>query len=422
MAAAASAALQRSLHTITGGLIVAPQLSPSPYATVAATNGDHPLPGRHSFTAAERIGELAAGMRSDDVAIVLLSGGATSLIAAPLRGMSESDLGQLFELLMTSGLDITAMNAVRKRFSRWGAGRLSLALAPARSYAYVMSDVLGDNPADVGSGPCTPDATTVKEVIDLLQRSNILPKLSPAMRDYLTRVSRGVIPETPKQSHPAFAHVSTRVIGSNRLALDAVRAQATAMSLDVETISTPLHGEAARSGNIIAQTLIERAQQGQRGCVVWGGETTVQLLPPAPPFTGRGAHTVEAQVPGLPPTGGRCQELALAAARTLNTAGDVGALITILAAGTDGRDGPTDAAGAFADASVWTQIRESGRDPDLAPGAIQALERLTFGRIPAPGYLASPGPAGAFRGSRRKIPLGPPVGIPQRSPSPIRKA
>lgn len=366
MAAAACAALQRSLHTIAGGLIVAPEASPSPYATVGATSGDHPLPGRHSFTAADRIGELAAGMRSDDVAIVLLSGGATSLIAAPLRGLSESDLGQLFELLMASGLDIKAMNSVRKRFSRWGAGRLSLALAPARTHAFVMSDVLGDDPADVGSGPCTPDATTVKQVIDLLQRSNILPKLSPAMREYLTRVSRGVIPETPKQTHPAFAHVSTRVIGSNRLALDAVRAHASTMSLEVEMIAAPLQGEAARSGSVIAQTLIERAQQGKRGCIVWGGETTVQLTPPAPAFIGRGAHTVEAPVATLPPTGGRCQELALSASRTLSMAGDGGANITILAAGTDGRDGPTDAAGAFADAALWALIRESGRDPEIA--------------------------------------------------------
>src|SRR5205823_4346184 len=138
---------------------------------------DHPLPGRHSFTAAGRIGEVAAGMRSDDVAIVLMSGGASSLIAAPLRGMAESDLGQLFELLLGSGLDIRAMNAVRKRFARWGAGRLALALAPARTFVYVMSDVPGDDPADVGSGPCTPDPNTVKDVIEILQKSVILSRL-----------------------------------------------------------------------------------------------------------------------------------------------------------------------------------------------------------------------------------------------------
>jgi glycerate 2-kinase len=366
MAAAAAAAMQRSLITIAGGVIVSPEPMASPYATVAALKGDHPLPGRHSFTAAERIGETAAGMRSDDVAIVLLSGGVTSLIAAPLRGMAEADLGQLFELLLASGLDIRKMNAVRKRFTRWGAGRLALALAPARTYAYVMSDVLGDDPADIGSGPCAPDPWTVKQVAELLQQAGILTRISPAMRDYLNGVSRGVIPETPKHTHPAFAHVSTRVIGSNRLAVDAVSAYAKQISLDAESVGTPLQGEAATAGTMIADALLRRAQQARPGCIVWGGETTVQLSAMATPPTARGAATTALAPPGAPPSGGRCQELALGAARRLSHGDDKGYRITILAAGTDGRDGTTEAAGAFADSTLWTTIGESGRDPELA--------------------------------------------------------
>ena len=165
MATAAVASLQRSLRTIAGGVVVGTELQPSPYATLTMLAGDHPLPGRHSFTAAQQIGTTTVGMRSSDVAIVLLSGGASSLIAAPLRGISEADLGQLFELLLGSGLDIRAINAIRKRFTRWGAGRLALALAPARTYSFVISDVPGDDVGDVGSGPCTPDTFTVREVI-----------------------------------------------------------------------------------------------------------------------------------------------------------------------------------------------------------------------------------------------------------------
>ncbi|MEO8334515.1 MAG: DUF4147 domain-containing protein [bacterium] len=363
MAAAAAASLQRSLLTIAGGVIVSPEPMASPYATVVALEGDHPLPGRHSFTAAERIGDTAAGMRSDDVAIVLLSGGVTSLIAAPLRGMAEADLGQLFELLLGSGLDIRKMNAVRKRFTRWGAGRMALSLAPARTHVFVMSDVLGDEPADIGSGPCTPDPWTIKQVIELLTQSNLLARISPAMRDYLTGVSRGVIPETPKATHPAFAHVSTRVIGSNRLALDAISAHARQISLDVESIAVPLQGDAATAGAQIADELLRRARQGRPGCIVWGGETTVQLHGPAAPVA-RGASALAAA--GAPPSGGRCQELALAASKRLSENGDDGRRITILAAGTDGRDGTTDAAGAFADATIWEQIRQGGRDPDVA--------------------------------------------------------
>ena len=357
MAAAASATLQRALHRIAGGIIVAPTAQASPYATVNVLAGDHPLPGRQSFTAAARIGDAAAGMRSDDVAIVLLSGGTTSLIAAPLRGLAEADLGQLFELLLGSGLDIRMMNAARKRFSRWGAGRLALALAPARTFTYIISDVVGDDPADIGSGPCTPDDFTVKQVTELLQKAGVLQRLSPAMRDYLTSVSRGMTPETPKRTHPAFAHVTTRVIGSNRLALDALAAHARSSGIDVECVPTPLTGDASACGTVVADALLQRARDGRRGCIAWGGETTVRLA---------SGHDGVLGSPGGPPGGGRCQELAMAAGRRLAEGGPAAARITLLAAGTDGRDGTSSAAGAFADAELWAAIRDGGRDPELA--------------------------------------------------------
>ena len=363
MAAAAVAALKRQLLTIVGGVIIAPELEPSPHAALRALQGNHPLPGRLSFTAAERIGDTAVGMRSDDIAVVLLSGGVSSLIAAPLRGMSEADVGQLFELLLGAGLDIHQMNGVRKRFTRWGAGRLALALAPARTFTFAISDVIGDDPADIGSGPCTPDAMTVKEVVDLLQRTSLLARLSPAMREYLTGVARGSLPETPKTTHPAFAHVSTRVIGSNRLAVDAVAAHARTLPMDADVISAPLSGDAASCGAALADALLVRAQQGRCGCVVWGGETTVELNSRSPHLVG-GHAAIGTTEP--PPSGGRCQELVLAAARRLAQAGDVAQRITLLAAGTDGRDGTVDAAGAFADAHIWSAIRESGRDPEVA--------------------------------------------------------
>ena len=365
MAAAAVATLQRSLHTIAGGVVVSPEQRPTPYATLAAFAGDHPLPGRGSFTAAERIGATAAGMRSSDLAIVLLSGGASSLIAAPLRGMSEADLGYLFELLLASGLDVRAMNGVRKRFTRWGAGRLAIALAPARTRVFVISDVPGDEVADVGSGPCAPDPLTVRDVIASLQSAGLFTRVAPSMREYLGAVARGLMPETPKASHPAFAHVKTRLIGTNQLALDAVLRQAASLSVRAERGGFPLAGDAARCGERVAQTLLERARDGATGVVVWGGETTVQLTG-TPAFSGRlGARGGEAP-PGTPPTGGRCQELALAASRVLAEAGDAGRRVTLLAAGTDGRDGPTDAAGAYADAELWETIRRGGHDPALA--------------------------------------------------------
>jgi len=355
MASAAITTLQRNRHTIAAGIIVAPEPLASPYAPVSALVGDHPLPGRNSFSAAQRIGELAGGMRSDDVAIVLISGGATSLIGAPLRGMGESDLVQLYEMLLGSGLDIHEMNAVRKRFTRWGGGRLALALAPARTHTLIISDVVGDDPSDIASGPCTPDPNTVRDVIAILERTGLYGRLAPSMREYLTGVQRGVIPETPRRTHPAFAHVSTRVIGSNRLATLAAAERATAHALPVIRSDRLLDGDAAQRGAALASELTQRARDGWRGCMIWGGETTVNLATTA---------TVDASAPA--PRGGRCQELALSAARVLANAGEPGARVTLLAAGTDGRDGPTDAAGAFADASVWEAIRATGRAPELA--------------------------------------------------------
>ncbi|MEO8561186.1 MAG: DUF4147 domain-containing protein [bacterium] len=355
MASAAIAALQRSRHTIAAGVVVGPEHLPSPYPTLTSLVGDHPIPGRSSFAAAQRIGELAGGMRSDDVAIVLISGGATSLIGAPLRGMVETDLIQLYELLIGSGLDIREMNAVRKRFTRWGGGRLALALAPARTHSLIISDVAGDDPSDIASGPCTPDPNTVRDVLAILERAALYGRIAPSMREYLTGVLRGVIPETPRSTHPAFAHVSTRVIGSNRLATLAAAERAAALGLPVVRSDALLTGDAAPCGAALASELVKRARDGWRGCMIWGGETTVRL---GALGTGDGAAFM--------PQGGRCQELALAAARVLAESGDDARHVTLLAAGTDGRDGPTDAAGAFADANVWEAIRASGRAPELA--------------------------------------------------------
>ena len=358
MAAAAVASLEHDEHSIAAGIVITPDEQPSPHRAITLFAGDHPIPGRRSLAAAQRIGELAAGVRSDDVALVLISGGATSLIGAPLRGMVEAELVQLYELLLRSGLDIREMNAVRKRFARWGAGRLAVALAPARTHALLISDVESDDPADIASGPCTADPNSVHDVIAILERTGLYGRISPSMREYLAGVARGTIPETPRASDPAFARLTTRIIGSNRLSTQAAARRAAERSMPVVDNGSVLTGDAARCGATLASSLLERARDGWRGCVIWGGETTVQL--------GESASSAESAGGSPSPLGGRCQELALSAARVLAEGGEAARHVTLLAAGTDGRDGPTDAAGAFADATVWEAIRASGRDPALA--------------------------------------------------------
>lgn len=373
MARAAVSALERGLAEVAGGVIVSTTEGDAPGGTLAALAGDHPIPGRRSVYAAARIGETVAQKRGGDVGLVLISGGTSSLIGAPLRGLSESDLAQLNEQLLTSGLGIHQMNAVRKRFTMWGAGRLALALAPARSYCFAVSDVPGDDLATIGSGPCVADPTRVQQVVELLESVHLFTRIAPSLRQYLFDVARGAVPETPKPSHPAFAHVSARVIVTNRGALQAAAAAARRHGHATRVADEALLGEAAAAGARVAEAMMTARDRGERGatqCVLWGGETTVAVRGPAPP-------------------GGRCQELALAAARHLADAGDRGRGITILAAGTDGRDGATDAAGAVVDASTLSAIAATGRDPTTALRAHESYDALN-----AVGALVKTGPTG----------------------------
>ena len=354
-----------------GGLIVPPASSASPHPRLRVVPGDHPEPGPGSLAAADALGEVAAHASRGAEVWVLLSGGTTSLLGAPVGGITPAELTELYALLLGSGLDITAMNRIRKRFSRWGGGRLALALAPALVRVYVVSDVIGDDLASIGSGPCVPDPSTAREVRDLLERSRLWERIPESARRQVREASAGIKAETPKPGHPAFARVTLELIASNGLALEAAAKRAAELGLVPVVENPPLAGEASTAGTSVAATLLQDYAAGnilQRRCRIWGGETTVTLGEIAP---------------GL---GGRCQELALSAARVLAGAPRG---VSLLAAGTDGRDGPTDAAGAIVDGNTWTAIAAAGRDParDLeAHDSYRALD--------AAGALLRPGLTG----------------------------
>lgn len=351
MAEAAVAAIAASSRELAGGLMVTPEPAAAPHPCLAVAVGDHPQPGEQSFAAAERLALAVAAVRPEDEVWVLLSGGTTSLIGAPLPGLDPADLAELYHLLLGSGLDITAMNRIRKRFARWAGGRLSSALAPAHVKNFTISDVIGDDLGSIGSGPCVPDPTTAGEVRTLLESTSLWPRIPPALRHHLAAVERGEAPETPKPGAAAFATTETILIASNRLALEAARSRAQALGLPARIVDSALAGEAAEAGRRLASALLGYDATGAPGTqvigpnihavLIWGGETTVTLPPDAGP-------------------GGRSQELALAAAEVLQ--GSTRS-VTLLAAGTDGRDGPTDAAGGFADRDTWAAIRRAGRDP-----------------------------------------------------------
>jgi hydroxypyruvate reductase len=352
MAEAAVASLTARGLAPAGGLVVPPAPGAAPHAALEVVPGDHPEPGPTSLAAAEALGRHAAQVQPNDEAWVLLSGGATALLGAPVEGIAPQELTALYSLLLGSGLDITAMNRIRKRFSRWGGGRLAAALAPARVRVLIVSDVIGDDLPSIGSGPCVPDPTTAREIREALEAVRLWDRIPPSLRARVLDTESGRTPETPKPGDPAFAAVDTRLVVSNRLALEAAAARATALGLAPTIMEPALAGEASDAGRMIARTVLSyTATSGSQPgaprpiCLIWGGETTV---------------TLGDDPPGL---GGRSQELALSAARVLAGRTDDGAEPLVLAAGTDGRDGPTDAAGAIVGPATWDSVRRAGRDP-----------------------------------------------------------
>jgi glycerate 2-kinase len=372
MADTAVQALKEAGRILAGGIVIGPGNSGSPHSPLPYSRGDHPEPGAGSLAAAEALGRTTSRIPTNAEVWVLLSGGATSLIAAPEEGLAAQELTAIYRLLLGSGLDITAMNRIRKRFSRWGGGKLARALAPATVRAYIVSDVIGDDLASIGSGPCLPDPSTATDVRRLLEQTGLWMRFPESARGLIRSAEAGRIPETPKPGDEVFTRVTSQIIASNQLALQAASERAIELGLDPILVAEPIAGDAAEVGRKIAADLLQTCARTSAGafrgrCVIWGGETTVKLGPAA----------------GL---GGRCQELSLAAAEIL---GARPASVTLLAAGTDGRDGPTDAAGAIVDRTTWTTITRAGRDP-----ASDLAQHNAYYALDAAGALLRPGLTG----------------------------
>jgi hydroxypyruvate reductase len=326
---------------VRGGLVVAPEPGPTPHRRLERTTGDHPLPGDGSERAAAALGDTLAQVRKGEEIWVLLSGGATSLLGSPIPGITSEDYRAYLALLGTAGLAIDELNRLRKRVSRWGAGRLAAAADPGATIrVFAVSDVPGDDLAAIGSGPCAPDPTTATEIRSILETHGLLGKTPGTVRATLDQVIAGTAPETAKPGDPIFRRVSSRIITSNAMALDRAAIAAEEHGYLVRRLEGVFQGEAAAQGAMIASALVEAPRPGPLALLA-GGETTVAL----------------GSAFGL---GGRCQELALAAAQVLVASAGPAA---VLAAGTDGRDGPTDAAGALVDDSTWLRIAAAGIDP-----------------------------------------------------------
>jgi glycerate-2-kinase len=348
---------------IASGLVIAPHGSRGDVlGAITLREGAHPVPDASSVSSTEALLELVGAADRRTLVIVLLSGGASALLAAPSDGLGLGDLQALTRDLLAAGCEIEALNAVRKHCSRVTGGRLAAAAAGAAAcWTLVLSDVVGDDLATIASGPTVADPTTYADAIAVLARHGVTAP--PAVEAHLRRGAAGSIPETPKPGDPVFAQARTRLVGRNRDAIAAAAATARTRGYVVTVIDEPLVGDAAHAGERLARTLRELPGTGPVALVA-GGETTVRARP-------RGL-------------GGRCQHLAVAAALALD-----GTQAVVLAAGTDGIDGPTDAAGGCVDGESIRRAAAAGVDAHATLAATDSHRLLA-----ATGDLVVTGPTG----------------------------
>jgi glycerate 2-kinase len=293
----------------------------------------HPVPDAAGLAGAQRIAALLQGLTERDLVLVLISGGGSALLPLPADAITLADYQALTGLLLRCGADITEINTVRKHCSRLQGGQLARLAAPAQIATLILSDVVGTPLDAIASGPTVPDRSSFADAWRILERYGILEQAPAAVCAHLRRGIAGLIADTPKPGDPLFERVNNVVIGDNASAGRAAVAEAKRLGFSAALLTTFLQGEAREVGRVVAG-LAQGIANGQSdfvppACLVLGGETTVTIR-------GQG-------------TGGRNQELALAAAIALEGyALPPGVEVAVVSLGTDGTDGPTDAAGGIA--------------------------------------------------------------------------
>jgi hydroxypyruvate reductase len=309
-------------------------------STIRIVEAGHPMPDEAGLRAAQEMADLLQDTTVDDTIICLISGGGSALLTLPAQPLTLSDLQATTEALLAAGVTINGVNTIRKHLSAVQGGQLARLATPATVYALILSDVVGDPLEVIASGPTVPDPTTFADawgIIEQFQLQEVLP--TPVIKR-LQAGRASALPDTPKPGDPIFERVRNTVIGSNRLAAEAAVKAAERAGFSARLLTTFMEGEAREVGKVVAALAKGLARDEgllpRPACLVLGGETTVTLR-------GKGR-------------GGRNQEMALAAA--LSLAGWPNLLVTCF--GTDGSDGPTDAAGAFADGQTVSRAQALG--------------------------------------------------------------
>ncbi|MBW1988488.1 MAG: glycerate kinase [Deltaproteobacteria bacterium] len=328
---------------ISAGAVVTKYGHGEKLSRVSVAEAGHPVPDENGEKAARNILDLAGQAGEGDLVVCLLSGGGSALLPVPAPGITLAHKQAATQALLDSGATIHEVNALRKHLSAIKGGQLARAAAPARVVTLILSDVVGDDLSVIASGPTAPDESTFSDCVRILHRYNLSGRMPRKVLDRIGRGQRGEVSETPKPGDPAFAKGSWRLVANARQSLFAAADKARELGYNTLILSAEITGETRDAALVHAGVAREVLASGNPvappACLLSGGETTVTIR-------GRGK-------------GGRNMEFALASALALEGAEGV----LVLSGGTDGTDGPTDAAGAWADGKTTQRAREMGLDP-----------------------------------------------------------
>ena len=339
----AKAAERRLGRRIYGGTVVTQAGHAIPSKRLDIVEASHPVPDAAGLEAARQIGDWVDNAGDEDLVLFLLSGGGSALLPAPAENISLEDKRTVTDRLLKAGAPIDALNCVRKHLSSLKGGHLARRAAPARVVTLAISDVVGDRLDVIASGPACGDPTTFGDARGFMQRYGAWEDAPASVRRHIERGAEGKIPETPDPSDPVFERVHHQIAANNETALRAASDAARSLGFRPLILTRRVQGEAREIGVFLAGMAVEIRSDGRPirppACLLMGGEPTVTV---------RGS--------GL---GGRCQELAMSFSASLGGAGEV----CLLAAGTDGKDGPTPAAGAIVDEKTVELLEKQSIDP-----------------------------------------------------------
>jgi hydroxypyruvate reductase len=328
---------------VTSGIIIVKYGHVADLDRINLIEAGHPLPDENGQHGTEAILKLVRDAGKDDLVICLISGGGSALTPLPFHGLTLKDKQETIKVLLSCGATIHEINAIRKHTSMIKGGRLARAVYPATLVSLILSDVVGDDLDVIASGPTVPDSSTFSSCMKILKKYNILKKIPETVLNHIEAGASGKVPETPNTDDSAFDKTYNLIIGSNIESLMAAKQKAESLGYKVLVLSSMIEGETRHVAHVhgaIAREIIKTGNPlHPPACILSGGETTVTL-------TGEGL-------------GGRNQEFALASAIDIAGKNEV----VILSGGTDGNDGPTDAAGAFADNFTLKRAGEMGLDP-----------------------------------------------------------